>query len=248
MDGTSILLAHKNPIVLTNLADELKRRRVRAEVRMAWDEVGILHMQWFHPSRVVLLDLAFAQSERLLQCMSADPTCPCVYVCSDSTDEGALPEAVRQGACRYAVGKTPVGVICDHLENMLMGGTPGQTPASRCDRRESARRLLLLAGVSPRTKGGRCIRMALEMAGGDRGLLNNLNGRLFPAMALQVNDAPNNIERCMRYAVDQIWRGMPPEDWLRLMPGGGRPTVKQFLGALLDRLDGQDEMSRGIFG
>ena len=243
----SILLAHRNPIVLSNLADELRRRRVRAKVYMARNEAHLVQTQWFSPSRVVLLDLAFAQSERFLKCLSADPINPSIYVCSDSEDDAALPEAVRQGACRYAAGKTPVGVICDQLEKMLAAWNGGDPSPAPCRRRESARELLLLAGVSPRTKGGRYIRLALDMAVADSSLLYNLNGRLFPAMALQAGDTPENIERCMRYAVHQIWRHMEPDDRLRFLSCDGRPTVRQFLSAFVERLEKQEEMGRELF-
>ena len=234
----SILLAHRNSIVLTNLADELKRRRVRADVLTARSEALFLQLQCFHPSRAVLIDLAFAQSERLLECLASDPTHPGVCVCSDAADMRALPEAARRYGCRFALAGTPVGVICDHLVSLLNAETWPAAPISPM-RRENARRLLFLAGAPLCTKGGRYLLMALEMIGEDRRLLDNLTGRLFPAMALRCGETPGNIERCMRYAVDQLWRRMDQDDRQRLLPhAGARPTVRLALSAFSERLDG----------
>lgn len=230
-----ILLAHRNPIVLVNLADELRRRRVRAEVLTARTEALLIQTQCFRPANAVLLDMGFSRSQRLLECLAADPARPGVCLCADKSAEQALDKAALPARCRFAAAGAPVGVICDQLQGLLDGGAAHPTPPAA--RRESARRLLFLAGVSPCTKGGRYLRLALEMIGEDEALLVNLNGRLLPAMALRCGESPVNIERCMRYAVDQLWRRMPPDDRLRLFPhGGGQIGVRQALYALSARL------------
>ena len=238
MSASRILLAHKNPIVLTNLADELKRRRVKADVLLAQNEKQMMHTQCFSPSRVVLVDLSFPHIERILQCVCSDPLQPRVCACSDENSARALPETVRSGLCRCAFRNTPVGVICDQLEEMLSDITPpAERAAAQSRRYEDARRLLFLAGASPNLKGCRYLRIALEMAGEDARLLDNLEGRLYPAIALRCGDKAANVERSMRYAMNLIWRRMDSDSRMNLFQCAAPPGGKRFLGMLLERLE-----------
>ena len=236
MEKADVLLAHRNPIVLKNLAEEMRRRRGRAEICAVGSEAELMRAQCLRPARVVLVDLEFAQSERVLQCLAADPAGPRLYVCSDAEDEGALPPAAREGGWPVGLRGTPVGVICDQLENLLAADAVRAGTGKR--RMESAQRLLFLAGVLPLTRGYRCLRLALAMVGECPALLDSLAGRLYPALALRCGGTPAGVERCMRYAVHQIWQRLDQDERLRLLPRCGQcPGVKQFLSELNERLD-----------
>jgi len=235
MSEDPILLAHRNSILLGNLVDELKRRQVRAEILVASSEALLIHTQCFHPARVVFVDAGFSHIDRIIQCLSADPLRPGLCVCCDA---GQTPGAfARTDRCRCALDGEPVGVICDRLESMLAEGRPPETVAVACARRhEDIQRLLFLAGISPRTKGSRYLRLALEMIAEDSRLLENLEGRLYPALALRCGDTPANVERSMRYAVRILWPRMDPDVRLRLLPRcGERPGIKQLLAAFAER-------------
>ena len=245
MNTSKILLAHKNPIVLKNLADELKRRRVRADILLTQDEMEMVHMQFLYPARVVLVDLDFPHVERILQCVDADPLQPIVCVCSDEGSGRDMPRTAQFAACRHAFKNAPVGVICDQLEDMLAESiSPAERAAARSRRCEDARRLLFLVGASPNLKGCRYLRLALEMAGEDARLLENLEGRLYPAIALRCGDKVSNVERSMRYAMNSIWRRMEPESRMDLFQCSNPPGGKRFLGALYRRVEDSQAFSQ----
>ena len=239
MEGAGMLLAHRNPIVVANLADEMRRRRAAARIRVAQDGEALMCAQCFHPARVVLVDAGFSQIDRILQCLCSDPAHPWLYICADGNDERALPEAVRQSGWPVGLKSTPVGATCDELERMLRAdAAPGACEPIRARRRENAQRLLFLSGVMPVTKGSRYLRAALVMASENPALLCNLEGRLYPAVALRCGGTPAGVERCLRYAVQQIWPRMEPEERLRLLPRcGNRPGVKLFLSAMAERMN-----------
>ena len=237
MDKPRILLAHRNGQLLLNLTEELRRRRVAAEIEAVQSGALLIQRQCFLPAGVILVDLAFANAERILECLSGDPSRPRIYACSDAPSREALPTCAARIADGCGLRGTPVGAICDALAALLESAAPPEVRAARrARRREDLQRLLFLAGVSPHLKGGRYLREAMEMASDDPRLLDNMDGRLYPALALRFGDAPANVERSMRYAVCQIWRRMEPA--LRPLPHcPSPPGNKQFLSALNDRLN-----------
>ena len=238
MEKQRILLAHRSAIVLVNLTEELRRRRVRAEIDAVQSGALLIQRQCFLPAGVVLVDLAFDGAERILQCLWSDPSHPRVYACSEARSPEALPPWAQKSADGCGLGGTPVGAICDALLLLLeSGATPEIRAANRARRHEDLQRLLFLAGVSPHLKGGRYLREALEMAADDPRLLDNMDGRLYPALALRLGDSPANVERSMRYAVCRLWERMDPGERQRLLPRCPVPPGnKRFLAALDRRL------------
>ena len=143
---------------------------------------------------------------------------------------GALVPELREAGL---TAERSVRLLVPHSE-----GRGGELEAIRARRRENAQRLLFLSGVMPVTKGSRYLRAALVMASENPALLCNLEGRLYPAVALRCGGTPAGVERCLRYAVQQIWPRMEPEERLRLLPRcGNRPGVKLFLSAMAERMN-----------
>ena len=250
MEKQRILLAHRSSIVLVNLTEELRRRRVMAEIEAVQTGALLIQRQCFLPAGVILVDLAFANAERILECLSGDPSRPRIYACSDAPDRASLPPCAHRIADGCGLNGTPVGAICDALISLLQQDAPPELRAARRARRhEDLQRLLFLAGVSPHLKGGRYLREAPDMAGDDPRLLDNMDGRLYPALALRRGDSPANVERSMRYAVCQVWRRMEPVERLRLLPRCSEPPGnKQFLAALNSRLNESAAAADALFG
>ena len=146
-----------------------------------------------------------------------------------------------------AESAAPLTAICDALQAALEKGAPPTGSPRRIRRREALHRLLFLAGISPRLKGGRYLRAALDMAADDPRLLSNLDGRLYPCLAGQFGDTPANVERSMRYAAAQLWQRMEPAERLRLLPRcHAAPGCKRLLTALADRLSEAESFSRAV--
>ena len=250
MKEQRILLAHRSAIVLGNLTEELKRRRVMAEIETVQNGVLLIQRQCFLPASLVLVDLTFSNVDRILECLSSDPARPRIYACSDAPSRETLSPCAARLADGCGLRGTPVGAICDALIALLETSAPPELRAARRARRhEATQRLLFLAGVSPHLKGGRYLREALAMAGEDPFLLDNMEGRLYPALALRSGDSPANVERSMRYAVCQVWRHMDSAERLRLLPRcAGTPGNKQFLLALNGRLSESARASGALFG
>ncbi len=149
-----------------------------------------------------------------------------------------------------AESAAPLTAICDALQAALKEGAPPTGPARRIRRRrEDLHRLLFLAGISLRLKGGRYLRAALDMAADDPRLLSNLDGRLYPCLAGQFGDTPANVERSMRYAIAQLWQRMEVDERLRLLPRcAAPPGNKAFLAALSERLEEAVLDEAALFG
>ncbi len=148
-----------------------------------------------------------------------------------------------------AQSAAPLMAICDALQAALEKGAPPTGSPRRIRRREALHRLLFLAGISPRLKGGRYLRAALEMAADDPRLLSNLDGRLYPCLAEQFGDTPANVERSMRYAIAQLWQRMEADERLRLLPRcAAPPGNKAFLAALSERLEEAVLDEAALFG
>ena len=123
---------------------------------------------------------------------------------------------------------------------------PGRQARSGLRRRDAIHRMLYDAGLSPNLKGCRYLRLALEMASDSPYLLDNLAGRLYPAIAQRSGDTTANVERSIRYAIALICRRMDPEERVRLIPCGSlNPGNKLFLSTLLDTLNRAEALSAG---
>ena len=248
MNEPRILLAHASAAVLLNLSDELRRRRARAEVSGVQTGALLIQRQCFRPAGVILVDLAFPEIERIWAWLRHDPMGPRLYACSDADSEAALPGFVRESADGCGLRGTPVGAMADELMGLLESGlAPEQRAVARVRQRETLQRLLFQAGVSPHLKGGRCLRLALEMIADDPRLLDSLEGRLYPALALRCGGTADNVERSMRYAAAQLWQRMEPAERLRLLPRcHAAPGCKRLLTALADRLSEAESFSRAV--
>ncbi len=245
LNGSRILLAHRNPALLARLAQELNRRHIYAQILQAQTGAALIQSQCFQPARVILVDMTFPCIERIMEYLSDDRSHPHIFACA-SRENGQPPlDTEKLGVHGWFADKISAQAICDRLEQDLRSAQPnGAQTRSGLRRRDAIHRMLYDAGLSPNLKGCRYLRLALEMASDSPYLLDNLAGRLYPAIARRSGDTAANVERSMRYAIALICCRMDPEERVRLLPCRSmKPGNKLFLTSLLDALNRDDPLT-----
>ena len=94
-------------------------------------------------------------------------------------------------------------------------------------------------GVSLRVKGFYMLRTAIRLTLEDESYIYNITGRLYPAVAKELNSTPCRVERNMRHAIEVAWtRGdLPYTDEVfgySVDAERGKPTNAAFIATVAD--------------
>ncbi len=88
--------------------------------------------------------------------------------------------------------------------------------------------VLLECGLLPHHKGYRFLRAAISMVLAEGYTVEGLSKILYPDLAKRVGCTAQNVERCIRSAVESAWRDEEGA-MRRMLPGGRKPTNSSFI-------------------
>jgi len=96
---------------------------------------------------------------------------------------------------------------------------------------------LMLIGFKPYCNGFRYIREALKIIVAEPDMINQITKTLYPQLAEKFDSAPSNIERCIRYSIEDTWKNgnMDKIDEIfgfTVSKMRGRPTNSEFLATM----------------
>ena len=96
-------------------------------------------------------------------------------------------------------------------------------------------------GVPTHVAGYRYVRGSIILAAQDLEILSGITKELYPAIAVEFNTFPTNVDRSMRSAITAGWEKKNIEKRLKYLPADvanrkGRPSNGEFISALADRL------------
>lgn len=95
--------------------------------------------------------------------------------------------------------------------------------------------LLLKIGIPAHIKGFRILRRAILMTIEDSRVIESITNILYPDLADEFHSTPANIERAMRYAIEQAWqRG--DMSVISSYFGWKKPANAEFIATIADRV------------
>lgn len=131
----------------------------------------------------------------------------------------------------FKKGVVAAPVTAPHIEVRL--------PAANREQRDLAL-MLGKIGITSNLKGHKYIIEAVGLMREMDGTNTDLSGKVFPIIARRHNTRDQNIEKAIRTAIDSDWKTTDIDILEKYYPyavniNTGRPTVKEFLFALLER-------------
>ena len=141
--------------------------------------------------------------------------------------------AISKGADYVITRPATDRSFSDAIANLL---TEESIPASRISIITS---VMCRLGVSLRVKGFYMLRTAIRLTLEDESYIYNITGRLYPAVAKELNSTPCRVERNMRHAIEVAWtRGdLPYTDEVfgySVDAERGKPTNAAFIATVAD--------------
>lgn len=225
-----ILLSLKNADVLKRLAEEIKSRRIPCEVGAFRSALGLMRVRSFDHADAVIADWSILEAGALTESLSHGFMRGRLLLCGEAPDEWAAQALLGSGA-RVCPEAEDVERICDELEDMLDDGIMKA-------QQDDIEMLLSAIAVPLTLKGGQYLEAALKIALESPELIRNVKQGLYPAIAEKCGDSVQNVERSIRYTIEQSWKQMNSRQRTRLLPQcSHRPGNKMFLAQMLRRLE-----------
>ena len=101
--------------------------------------------------------------------------------------------------------------------------------------------ILKQMSISPKLKGYRYLRSAIQMAMNERDILQATTKELYPRLASQYKDTPGRVERAMRQEIEKAYTIGDPNILHKyfgyaISRKTGRPSNAEFIATIADRL------------
>ena len=95
-------------------------------------------------------------------------------------------------------------------------------------------KLLSSVGISPKHSGYGYLLCGIKHVVSNNGVINSLNSALYPYIASNFRTSSANVERNIRNAIYQAWRGFGMRSWyqiffLKTLEEGKKPTNREFI-------------------
>lgn len=225
-----ILLLMRNTDVLKRLAEEIRNRRLPCEIGAFRSAVGLMRVRSFDHADAVVADWSILDVSALAESLAHGFMRGRLMICGEAPDERGAQLLLGSGA-RMCPDAEDVMHICDELEDLLDDSVmKGQ--------QNDIEMLLAAISVPLTLKGGQYLETALKIALESPELIRNVKQGLYPAIAEQCGDSVQNVERSIRYTIEQSWKQMNSRQRTRLLPQcSHRPGNKMFLAQMLRRLE-----------
>lgn len=225
-----ILLSLRNADVLKRLAEEIRSRRIPCEVGAFRSAIGLMRARSFDHADAVIADWSILDVSALAESLSHGFMRGRLILCGETPGEWAAQLLLDSGA-RLCPDAEDVGQICDELEDLLNTGVMKA-------QQDDIEMLLTAISVPLTLKGGQYLEAALKIALESPELIRNVKQGLYPVIAEQCGDSVQNVERSIRYTIEQSWKQMNSRQRTRLLPQcSHRPGNKMFLAQMLRRLE-----------
>ena len=146
---------------------------------------------------------------------------------------------LRNGADYFFVRPIDSQLVCDRIIQ-LAGWRGTDVFAGRgveADCKKQISELLQGMGIAVRGKGYRYLREAIILAVEKPELLFSVTKKLYPAVADAVGATPVNVERAMRYAIQNAWDTGRFRDLGLFFTSGGKrqkPTNAEFISTIVE--------------
>jgi len=197
---------------------------------------------------VVVMDLTLKEMDgfTVLEKLQTNPDRPVIVVYSSILDAPILNHCAGFGVDYYVKKPTEATYLARRIRMLCQGKSKaGSTVFARStyaiESRTKVTNLLNKIGMPNKLSGYRYLRRALLMVLEDKSMLEDLNSRLYAAVADEEKTIATNVERSIRYAIEFVFM-YGCLDVLQELFGftinsnKGKPSNREFLAMLVDHM------------
>ena len=109
--------------------------------------------------------------------------------------------------------------------------------------------LIKQCGISPSLRGYHYLKSAIKLGLADRTIFISVTKTLYPAIADEFNVTPNQVERCIRHAIESGWLRGDINTHMKIFgysisSDKGKPTNAEFIKTLVEYITTVEKENR----
>lgn len=177
---------------------------------------------------VLQVDLPELDGLTFLETLTWKP--PVILTIATNYSPYSAQQLIDNGAGYLVRTPCTLQAVTDRLRDMMRDQEPHNV-----DSQTISSAHLHILGISPRTSGGKQLRVGIPLYAQDP--RQKLKYQLYPAIAAICDTTDNGVERMIRRTIEDAWNTRKPDIWLEYFPNSKRcPSNKLFISTLADKL------------